>query len=255
MSQKKGSKRGSRRKKKTSETHRPLEDELYYHGLLPREDMKELIKQNGDFLVRYTEARGDRKYCISCFWDHLRHFLIENPTERCYKLGRDEPEFQNIPELIKHYMTKKKPLSIKTGAKLINPIGQAKWELMRSKIHVAEKLGEGAFGEVNKGHIDLPNGQTAMVAIKQSRFRGMTKADIEQMMKETRLMRDYNHPNIVQFYGVSAEQEPIMIVMELVTGGALDKYVQNNAQTLTNHQLTKFCMDAANGLAYLHKKS
>lgn len=33
---------------------------------------------------------------------------------------------------------------------------------------------------------------------------------------QARLMRDFNHPNVVRLYGVAATQEPLMLVMELV---------------------------------------
>lgn len=44
-----------------------LADEEYYHGLLPREDIKMMLKCNGDFIVRITEpvAGQPRAFVIS----------------------------------------------------------------------------------------------------------------------------------------------------------------------------------------------
>ena len=44
-----------------------IEKEPYYHGLLPREDMKEMLKKNGDFLLRMSEPQnaGERAIILS----------------------------------------------------------------------------------------------------------------------------------------------------------------------------------------------
>lgn len=38
----------------------------------------------------------------------------------------------------------------------------------------------------------------------------VTKEKIEETMKEARLLRRCRHPNIVRFYGVAAEEEPVI---------------------------------------------
>ncbi|RCN38031.1 hypothetical protein ANCCAN_16062 [Ancylostoma caninum] len=44
-----------------------LASELWYHGLLPREDIKMMLRNNGDFLVRTTEpvAGQPRAFVLS----------------------------------------------------------------------------------------------------------------------------------------------------------------------------------------------
>ncbi|KAK6010752.1 hypothetical protein OSTOST_24181 [Ostertagia ostertagi] len=46
---------------------RQLASELWYHGLLPREDIKMMLRNNGDFLVRTTEpvAGQPRAFVLS----------------------------------------------------------------------------------------------------------------------------------------------------------------------------------------------
>lgn len=46
---------------------RRLADEQYYHGLLPREDIKMMLRNNGEFIVRTTEpvAGQPRAFVIS----------------------------------------------------------------------------------------------------------------------------------------------------------------------------------------------
>lgn len=44
----------------------------------------------------------------------------------------------------------------------------------------------------------------------------LRKEKIKEMMHEARLMRHYDHDNIVRIYGVAVDREPLMIVIELV---------------------------------------
>uniref|UniRef100_A0A914R1H2 Protein kinase domain-containing protein n=1 Tax=Parascaris equorum TaxID=6256 RepID=A0A914R1H2_PAREQ len=82
----------------------------------------------------------------------------------------------------------------------------------------------------------------------------MSKEKIKEMMKEARLMRNYDHPNIVRMYGVAVEHEPLLIVMELVEGGALDEYLKKN-QVGPKVKLEKMVVGSAWGLEYLHWKN
>uniref|UniRef100_A0AC34GA20 SH2 domain-containing protein n=1 Tax=Panagrolaimus sp. ES5 TaxID=591445 RepID=A0AC34GA20_9BILA len=126
----------------------------YFHGLLPREDLIQLLKSSGDFLIRSTEPRPgqQRQYVLSVMLDEklggdgIKH-LVFNPTEPGrYLLGTMNDTVTNI---IEHYSQSGTaivhlndlPVIIKT------PIGRQKWELLHDNIQVEKKLGAGAFGE------------------------------------------------------------------------------------------------------------
>ena len=38
----------------------------------------------------------------------------------------------------------------------------------------------------------------------------------EKFLPEGRILKQYNHPNIVSFIGIGAQRQPVMIVMEFV---------------------------------------
>ncbi|KAI6195227.1 Tyrosine-protein kinase [Aphelenchoides besseyi] len=115
-------------------------------------------------------------------------------------------------------------------------------------------LWNGAFGEVYKGKLKQPNGQFVAVAIKIPKSALGLKA-IGEAMKEARIQKDYVHPNVLRLFGVSAEMEPLMIVLEFVGGGSLDKYLKAHSDTMLNSQKATFCFDVTCGLDYLHSRN
>lgn len=59
------------------EAEKPLTQQSWYHGAIPRLEVQELLKNDGDFLVR--ESQGKQEYVLSVHWDgQCRHFLIQS---------------------------------------------------------------------------------------------------------------------------------------------------------------------------------
>jgi serine/threonine protein kinase len=46
----------------------------------------------------------------------------------------------------------------------------------------------------------------------------------------------------------------VLIVMEYVEGGSLDKYLQTHRRQVTEAQKIKMCLDVARGLEHIHAK-
>uniref|UniRef100_A0A914Y423 Protein kinase domain-containing protein n=1 Tax=Panagrolaimus superbus TaxID=310955 RepID=A0A914Y423_9BILA len=94
------------------------------------------------------------------------------------------------------------------------------------------------------------------VAVKSAKTATLTKEGAKEMMREARMMRHYLHPNVVQIYGVALDDDPIMIVMELVRGGSLHHYLKKNAGKINDiERLNNMASSAAWGLEYLHSRS
>ncbi|VDM67284.1 unnamed protein product [Strongylus vulgaris] len=79
----------------------------------------------------------------------------------------------------------------------------------------------GAFGEVNLGKLKLKTGEEIEVAVKVIKGTKVTKTQLSAFFEEAKLMRRFDHPNIVRFFGVAPQEEPIMIILEFASGGSL----------------------------------
>ena len=87
-----------------------------------------------------------------------------------------------------------------------------------SRIRLTNFLGSGAFGEVHEGV--LYGDTTQKIAVKTLR-KGAGEAEKYEFLKEAKLMSNFRHPHILQFMGISFDDDMSCIVMELMDGGDL----------------------------------
>ncbi|XP_075345333.1 tyrosine-protein kinase Fer-like isoform X2 [Mycteria americana] len=231
-----------------STTEKPLAEQDWYHGAIPRIEAQELLKQQGDFLVRESHGKPG-EYVLSVFSDgQRRHFIIQYADNQYRFEGTG---FPTIPQLIDHHYTTKQIITKKSGVVLLNPVVKdKKWALNHEDVTLGELLGKGNFGEVYKGTLK----DKTPVAVKTC------KEDLPQELKikflsEARILKQYDHPNIVKLIGICTQRQPIYIVMELVSGGDFLSFLRKKKDELKTKQLVKFSLDAASGMAYLESKN
>ncbi|KHJ92355.1 protein tyrosine kinase [Oesophagostomum dentatum] len=189
------------------------------------------------------------KTVLSSRWNGKNHHFVVN--EHNGKVLIEGIEFLNILQMVQYYQREQKPITQSTGALLTMPIPRQKWELHHDSITLGPLLAEGAFGGVYAGVLTVGS-RKYQVAVKVNKGNKMTKRAIAEICKEARIMRRYRHPNVVKFFGVAAEREPLMLVMELVDGGALDVYLQKRKTEITVIDRVRFALGAAKGIEYLH---
>ncbi|ETN83078.1 protein tyrosine kinase [Necator americanus] len=170
------------------------------------------------------------KTVLSARWKDKNHHFVINENDG--KVFIDKEKFSSVLELVNYYVTEQKPITDSTEAVLITPIPKQEWEFKHDWITLGRKLGEGAFGGVYAGILTF-RGKKYEVAVKVNKASEVTKKIISEICKEARIMRRYRHPNVVRFYGVAIEHEPVMLVMEMVNGGALDTHLQKQAAIIT----------------------
>ncbi|XP_037947179.1 tyrosine-protein kinase Fer isoform X5 [Teleopsis dalmanni] len=230
-------------------TNRPLYEEEWFHGVLPREEVVRLLNNDGDFLVRETIRNEESQIVLSVCWNGHKHFIVQTTVDGHFRF--EGPPFPSIQELIMHQYQSELPVTVKSGAILRRPICRERWELSNDDVMLLEKIGRGNFGDVYKAKL---KSSKLDVAVKTCR---MTLPDEQKrkFLQEGRILKQYDHPNIVKLIGICVQKQPIMIVMELVPGGSLLNYLRKNSNSLTYRQQMGMCRDAAAGMRYLESKN
>ncbi|EPB67200.1 SH2 domain protein [Ancylostoma ceylanicum] len=227
----------------------------WFHGMMPRSDCEEMLKDEGDFLVRKTTVAKATTYCISVrHGGETKHIPIAYDKGIWSLLEDSKP---TLAELIDLLVEQKKRIP-PSNSVLIKSMARPDYFFLHEDITLGERLGhrerpellDGAFGEVYAGKLKLKGGEEVDVAIKRSKAGHMKKAQLTAFVREARIMRRLGHPNIVRLYGVAAQEEPVMIILELATNGSLKAFYKKNEDVSVNQKLG-FAKDACRGMCYL----
>lgn len=230
-------------------SERPLDEELWFHGVLPREEVVRLLQDDGDFLVRETTRNDEKQTVLSVMWGSPKHFIVQLSPEGLFRF--EGPAFSTIQELIVHQFQSGASVTSRSGAVLRSPVTREKWELNNDDVDLVEKIGRGNFGDVYKARLKPSN---LSVAVKTCKVT-LPDEQKKKFLQEGRILKQYEHPNIVRFIGICVQKQPIMIVMELVPGGSLLNYLRSNTEKLATKAILGMCQDAASGMEYLESKN
>jgi serine/threonine protein kinase len=108
-----------------------------------------------------------------------------------------------------------------------------------------ERMGSGGMGAVYRA---LDTALNRFVAIKVMKpALGEDAKLVESFIREAQAAAALNHPNIVQIYSCGQEQGQPYIVMELVSGGRMDKMFDRD-RPMKEVDLLKIALDVAEGL-------
>ncbi|KAM4596932.1 tyrosine-protein kinase Fes/Fps [Fundulus diaphanus] len=228
------------------EVERPLCQQDWYHGAIPRLEVLQLLQNDGDFLVRKSQEK--QVHVISVQWEgSCKHFLIQY-TDNLYRL--DGEGFPSIPKLIHHLQSSNQPVTKKSEAILRKPILKDKWVLEHDDIILGPLIGKGNFGEVYSGRLRSDNTPVAVKSCKEN----LAPEHKSKFLMEARILKQYNHPNIVKLIGVCTQKQPIYIIMELISGGDFLSFLRSEGHRLTAKLLVKMTENVAAGMEYLESK-
>ncbi|XP_069549694.1 tyrosine-protein kinase Fes/Fps [Brachyistius frenatus] len=228
------------------EVDRPLGQQDWYHGAIPRLEVQQLLKNDGDFLVRKSQEK--QGYVLSVQWDgSCKHFLIQN-TDSLYRL--DGEGFHSIPQLIHHLLSSRQSVTKRSDIVLKKPVPKDKWVLEHDDIILGHFIGRGNFGEVYNGRLRSDNTPVAVKSCKEN----LAPEHKRKFLMEARILKQYDHPNIVKLIGVCTQNQPIYIIMELVQGGDFISFLRHKGQSLKPEMLVKMTENVASGMEYLESK-
>ncbi|VDM95424.1 unnamed protein product [Thelazia callipaeda] len=154
-----------------------LEGEEYFHGLLPREDCNEILREIGDFLVRVSQPRptDPREVIISVRISKdqspqsVRHVIVKKqklPKGNIVWIAIEAIKFTSFFDLIEYYKKKGHPINPDLDKSvLVKGIKRQPWEFSHDDIKLDKVLGAGAFGEVRSGEV-IMNKKKISCAVK-----------------------------------------------------------------------------------------
>ncbi|GAB6023780.1 hypothetical protein CHUAL_008532 [Chamberlinius hualienensis] len=141
-------------------------------------------------------------------------------------------------------------------------------EFPLNNIQFQQELGEGAFGKVYKGEVAGLMGDESVwtpVAIKTLKANASSKTQ-QDFQRESDMMTDLRHPNIVCLLGVCMKEEPMCMLFEYMTQGDLHEFLitrspksdisatngdDNCQMILEGHDFIRIACQIAAGMEYL----
>ncbi|GMS90896.1 hypothetical protein PENTCL1PPCAC_13071, partial [Pristionchus entomophagus] len=232
----------------------------YWHGNLPNEDTANLLKEEGQYLLRKdlvdvaaapTPASAPDLILLSVRTGQQVVSALVKEVPSGFRIG--DREFDSVTALVDYYQIRKIPINIteEIEVTLGNPVRRKAWELRHKMITLGKELGSGSYGNVYLAQLTYPRQKPLTVAVKT--LLDMDNDSSRALWKEARVMQEYDHPNITKFYGVCNDSVPYYLVMEFIAGGSVDCFLEKNPKTST-FKRTKIAMEAAAGLDYLHSR-
>ncbi|XP_053905771.1 tyrosine-protein kinase ZAP-70 isoform X1 [Cuculus canorus] len=244
----------------------------WYHGNIARDEAERRLysgaQPDGKFLLRERKENG--AYALS---------LIYGKTVYHYRVDQDKSGKYSIPEGTKFDTLWQRNLGpLNADGYTPDPVGVGKSRLLPMDTSVYEspysdpeelkdkklflkrdhlmidevELGAGNFGCVKKGVYKMRKKQID-VAIKVLKSNN-EKTVKDEMMKEAQIMHQLDNPYIVRMIGV-CEAESLMLVMEMASGGPLNKFLSSKKDEITVSNIVELMHQVSMGMKYLEEKN
>lgn len=119
-----------------------------------------------------------------------------------------------------------------------------KWKL-------GKLLGCGGFGKVFIGYDLIRSREIAVKKVRTNSNKALMSMERTSLDCEIKVLRNLNHRNIVQCYGMEIVNSTMHIFMEFMAGGSIRDYVSEKGR-LNEDQVRCYCYQILEGVEYLH---
>lgn len=120
----------------------------------------------------------------------------------------------------------------------------------RRRFEILEPIGQGTFGYVVKARNVETNVICAVKAVPRPAPNDLES--VKAMTREISFAKTLYHPNISKFYEVIELEGEVLFVMEILEGGSLLDYA-NQQGRLSEHAACEIFRQLVDGLAYMHE--
>lgn len=118
---------------------------------------------------------------------------------------------------------------------------------------LTEMIGAGGFSTVYKAQsVDPSPLYQSVIAVKVLHPRRIEKGQIEQFIKEGRIAKTLEHPNIVKVFDVVRQDGNYFILMELLDTDLL-KAIRTKPEIFDREKTMDVIIKTGKGISYLHK--
>ena len=123
------------------------------------------------------------------------------------------------------------------------------YEIARDRVEFGADLGQGQFGKVVEGSMQVKGAQQRVAVKFLSDDGGVV--DQASFVQEAIRMSELDHKHIVRLLGVHFKSRPAFIVLEYMAKGDLKQYLTSHVDQLSQSRLLAMCQQVASAMVYL----
>uniref|UniRef100_A0A0K0FBY8 Tyrosine-protein kinase n=1 Tax=Strongyloides venezuelensis TaxID=75913 RepID=A0A0K0FBY8_STRVS len=243
---------------------RCIEKQLWYHGFREKCELKILLKNAGDWLVKIPDPSQSHNLVISVRVTNkvIAKFPLTRSDEKFWFLSAAKRDkklryFLNPVDLVDFYTTRTLP----GGYTMKNIVQRPCWVIKSSKIvydNEDDLIDQGTFSSVYNGRYLSPNKKYIDVIVKKYRnaekYEKIYKDNMDDFIRESKSLSYLIHTNLLSFYGIVLGDSRIRI-LEPCMGSSLSKHLKKEKDNISISELNLYCYEICRGMEYLHFKN